>query len=117
MLFAGVGSKLVPVIVTAVPTGPDVGVNEEIVGAWAERPAVVNPKKAMSQRSPNPIRPREWGRRNVGDLLIVDFSPVFNPPPHRFGRGSAAPRDAGKGSVPSFDNFWFRLVRVFAGYG
>lgn len=32
MLFAGVASKLVPVIVTVVPIGPDVGEKEVIVG-------------------------------------------------------------------------------------
>ena len=32
ILLAGIGSKLVPVIVTVVPMGPEVGVNEVMVG-------------------------------------------------------------------------------------
>ena len=34
MLFAGVGSKLVPVMVTVVPIGPLVGVKEEMIGTF-----------------------------------------------------------------------------------
>jgi hypothetical protein len=36
MLFAGVVLKLVPLIVTLVPTGPDAGANEVMVG-WANK--------------------------------------------------------------------------------
>lgn len=35
MLFDGVGSKLVPVIVTTVPIGPDEGANDVMVGVCA----------------------------------------------------------------------------------
>jgi hypothetical protein len=36
MLLAAIGLKLVPVIVTVVPTGPEVGEKELIAGACAE---------------------------------------------------------------------------------
>jgi hypothetical protein len=35
ILFPGVGLKLFPVIVTVLPTGPDEGVKEVIIGTWA----------------------------------------------------------------------------------
>ncbi len=40
-LFAGVGSKLVPAIIIPEPTGPLVGVKEEMVGTWANKLHVV----------------------------------------------------------------------------
>ena len=42
MLSEGVVLKFVPVIVTGVPTGPEVGVKEVIEGGWAFNVPTVN---------------------------------------------------------------------------
>ena len=50
MLLAAVGLKLVPEMVTEVPEGPEIGVNEEMVGTWATAEIAIPSRSQKARR-------------------------------------------------------------------
>jgi hypothetical protein len=76
-LFDGVALKFVPVIVTVVPIGPDVGVKNDMVGAVCPTIVLASSRNAVTRRTRilfllHMMNPRCFGKIWLPDYLGVD---------------------------------------------